>query len=88
MHFRYLLMRAVSTKIRGLILYLIGFAGIYGEVEGSVIAIPGIAEKGYIDVKVSVSTPGGHSSAPPAHTVSHCVFWRILHDSFYRVLAS
>jgi Gly-Xaa carboxypeptidase len=38
------------------------------------IAIPGIAEKGYVDVRVSVSTPGGHSSVPPPHTVSRCVF--------------
>jgi len=36
---------------------------------GSIIAAPGIAEKGYIDVLVEVTTPGGHSSIPPAHTV-------------------
>jgi Gly-Xaa carboxypeptidase len=27
-----------------------------------------MAEMGYLDVRVSVSTPGGHSSIPPAHT--------------------
>ncbi|QRV91202.1 Gly-Xaa carboxypeptidase [Ceratobasidium sp. AG-Ba] len=27
-----------------------------------------IAEKGYLDVRVEVATPGGHSSVPPAHT--------------------
>lgn len=37
---------------------------------GSIIAIPGIAEKGYVDTRVKVSTSGGHSSVPPAHTVS------------------
>ncbi|KAI9453412.1 hypothetical protein BJY52DRAFT_1189633 [Lactarius psammicola] len=29
---------------------------------------PGIAEKGYIDAMVTVSTAGGHSSIPPPHT--------------------
>jgi Gly-Xaa carboxypeptidase len=40
----------------------------YAEVGGSVIAIPGIAEKGYFDARVTVSTAGGHSSIPPPHT--------------------
>lgn len=31
--------------------------------------MPGIAEKGYIDVQVEVATAGGHSSIPPDHTV-------------------
>ncbi|KAJ3507479.1 hypothetical protein NLJ89_g6283 [Agrocybe chaxingu] len=35
---------------------------------GTVIATPGIAEKGYLDVEVEVTSPGGHSSIPPAHT--------------------
>src|SRR5579863_9678032 len=52
------------------------------------IAIPAIAEKGYMDVRVSVSTPGGHSSVPPPHTVSHYVFWLVLPDTFYRASAS
>jgi len=38
------------------------------EVKGSVIAVPGIAEKGYFDAMVTVSTAGGHSSIPPPHT--------------------
>jgi acetylornithine deacetylase/succinyl-diaminopimelate desuccinylase-like protein len=46
---------------------------------GSIIAAPGIAEKGYIDVLVEVTAPGGHSSIPPAHTVL-IIFFR-LHDS-------
>ncbi|PFH51903.1 hypothetical protein AMATHDRAFT_74599 [Amanita thiersii Skay4041] len=40
----------------------------FAEQYGSVFATPGIAEKGYIDVKVEVSTSGGHSSVPPRHT--------------------
>lgn len=37
--------------------------------HGKVFATPGIAEKGYIDVRVEVESPGGHSSVPPTHTV-------------------
>jgi Gly-Xaa carboxypeptidase len=40
----------------------------FGEVGGSVIAIPGTAEKGYFDSMVTVSSAGGHSSIPPPHT--------------------
>ena len=43
-----------------------GFANQFG----GVVAIPAIAEKGYIDVRVEVTSPGGHSSVPPSHTVS------------------
>ena len=45
--------------------YPAGFTRQYG----SVVALPGIAEKGYLDVLVEVTAPGGHSSIPPAHTV-------------------
>lgn len=31
-------------------------------------ASPAVAEKGYEDIKMSVLTPGGHSSQPPKHT--------------------
>ncbi|KAK7060905.1 hypothetical protein VNI00_000638 [Paramarasmius palmivorus] len=42
----------------------------YGENSdgGIIFALPGISEKGYIDVKIEVLTPGGHSSVPPDHT--------------------
>jgi Gly-Xaa carboxypeptidase len=30
--------------------------------------MPSIAEKGYLDIRVVVNTPGGHSSIPPPHT--------------------
>ncbi|OTB00211.1 hypothetical protein M426DRAFT_324452 [Hypoxylon sp. CI-4A] len=36
-------------------------------VWGSSFALPGVAEKGYIDVDIIVRMPGGHSSIPPAH---------------------
>ena len=44
--------------------------GEFAEQYGSVFATPGIAEKGYLDVHVEVTAPGGHSSIPPKHTVS------------------
>ncbi|KAF5351538.1 hypothetical protein D9758_007214 [Tetrapyrgos nigripes] len=41
-----------------------GFSDIYG----TSFALPGIAEKGGIDVRIDVASPGGHSSVPPPHT--------------------
>ncbi|KAI1305617.1 peptidase family M20/M25/M40 [Xylaria venustula] len=38
------------------------------EAWGSTFAIPGVAEKGYVDVEIIVRAPGGHSSIPPAHS--------------------
>lgn len=38
--------------------------------EGVAIATPAVAEKGKLDVRMKISTPGGHSSVPPQHTVS------------------
>ncbi|KAG8740081.1 hypothetical protein FRC10_004759 [Ceratobasidium sp. 414] len=32
------------------------------------VALPAVAEKGYLDVRIEVATPGGHSSVPPEHT--------------------
>ncbi|CAI6326585.1 unnamed protein product [Periconia digitata] len=34
---------------------------------GQVWAVPGVGEKGYVDVEVTVRMPGGHSSIPPEH---------------------
>ncbi|KAI0076563.1 carboxypeptidase S [Panus rudis PR-1116 ss-1] len=33
-----------------------------------VIAAPAVAEKGHFDLRLEVSSPGGHSSVPPQHT--------------------
>ena len=46
--------------------------------SGSVIALAGTAEKGYLDTQVTVSTPGSHSSIPPPHTVMFVVFCNTL----------
>jgi Gly-Xaa carboxypeptidase len=35
---------------------------------GTHFAIPGVSEKGYVDVEIVVRTKGGHSSMPPLHT--------------------
>ncbi|TFK26213.1 Gly-X carboxypeptidase [Coprinopsis marcescibilis] len=35
---------------------------------GSWVSTPGIAEKGYFNVRAEVQTSGGHSSVPPPHT--------------------
>ncbi|KAF8582795.1 carboxypeptidase S [Ramaria rubella] len=40
----------------------------YGENFGQIVAVPAVGEKGYVDVRVEVGTPGGHSSIPPPHT--------------------
>ncbi|KAL1301957.1 hypothetical protein AAFC00_002413 [Neodothiora populina] len=42
-------------------------AGI-ADAWGAVMATPGVAEKGYTDVVITVRMPGGHSSIPPDHT--------------------
>ncbi|KAI9440734.1 hypothetical protein H4582DRAFT_2074521 [Lactarius indigo] len=47
---------------------LVDEGGGIAEVGGSVIAVPGTAEKGYLDAMMTVSTAGGHSSVPPSHT--------------------
>lgn len=36
--------------------------------SGQLVAIAGTGEKGYLDVSVELTTPGGHSSVPPDHT--------------------
>ncbi|GHJ90046.1 hypothetical protein NliqN6_6448 [Naganishia liquefaciens] len=38
------------------------------ERYGQMIAEPATAEKGYLDVELSIATAGGHSSVPPPHT--------------------
>jgi len=53
-----------------LMLYPHRFVGVFADVEGSIIAVAGTAEKGKLDTKVTVMTPGGHSSIPPVYTVN------------------
>ncbi|KAI0034441.1 hypothetical protein K488DRAFT_77198 [Vararia minispora EC-137] len=47
---------------------LVDEGGAFAEQFGSIFATPGIAEKGYTDTRVTVNSPGGHSSLPPEHT--------------------
>ena len=37
--------------------------------EHALFATPAVAEKGHLSVRIDVTTPGGHSSVPPPHTV-------------------
>ncbi|KAG1804694.1 uncharacterized protein HD556DRAFT_470702 [Suillus plorans] len=39
-----------------------------GDMGGIVFAAPSTSEKGYLDVEITLSTLGGHSSVPPSHT--------------------
>ncbi|KIJ51557.1 hypothetical protein M422DRAFT_26960, partial [Sphaerobolus stellatus SS14] len=47
---------------------LIDEGAVMQEYFGAIIAAPAVGEKGYLDVRVQVNTPGGHSSVPPPHT--------------------
>ena len=47
----------------------IASAGGFQESFGSVVALPAVTEKGLVDVHLEVTSPGGHSSTPPKHTV-------------------
>ncbi|KAF8920578.1 hypothetical protein CPB85DRAFT_1372686 [Mucidula mucida] len=48
--------------------FIVDEGGGFTESYGGVFATPGVAEKGYLDLRVDVAAPGGHSSVPPAHT--------------------
>lgn len=39
--------------------------------ENAIVAAPAVAEKGSFNLRMEVSSPGGHSSVPPPHTVRH-----------------
>ena len=39
----------------------------FSSLWGSTFAAPAVAEKGYIDVHITIRMPGGHSSIPPSH---------------------
>lgn len=38
------------------------------DLTGRYVAAPCVGEKGYLDIEVELTTPGGHSSIPPDHT--------------------
>ncbi|TRM63311.1 carboxypeptidase S [Schizophyllum amplum] len=50
--------------------FLVDEGGGFSEQYGTIVATPGIAEKGHLDVNVEVHSPGGHSRSQcsPAHT--------------------
>ncbi|KIK62590.1 hypothetical protein GYMLUDRAFT_164647 [Collybiopsis luxurians FD-317 M1] len=57
-----------ETYGRDAFAFVVDEGGGFKDMYGTIFATPGVAEKGYIDVKVDVTSPGGHSSVPPAHT--------------------
>ncbi|CAD0083319.1 unnamed protein product [Aureobasidium vineae] len=42
--------------------------GMTPKVDGVTYGLPAIAEKGFLDIILTLNTPGGHSSAPPKNT--------------------
>ncbi|KAI3619693.1 gly-x carboxypeptidase [Moniliophthora roreri] len=50
------------------IAFVVDEGGGFTEQYGTVFSTPGIAEKGGLDTRVEVTSPGGHSSVPPSHT--------------------
>lgn len=47
---------------------LVDEGGRYDDNGEIIMAAPSVAEKGYMDVQIEVTTLGGHSSRPPVHT--------------------
>jgi Gly-Xaa carboxypeptidase len=63
-------MFSLSPSLNAYVLNQLNYsAGIENKL-GTPFATLGVAEKGYTDVRVEVTSPGGHSSIPPPHTVS------------------
>ncbi|KAH9924758.1 carboxypeptidase S [Fomitopsis serialis] len=58
----------LSTYGENAFAMLVDEGGSIAEQYGGTFALPSVAEKGYIDVRVEIAAPGGHSSVPPAHT--------------------
>ncbi|KAI0331438.1 carboxypeptidase S [Cubamyces sp. BRFM 1775] len=54
----------------GVALILDEGGGAWGSQYGGdvIFAVPSLSEKGYLDIKIEVTTKGGHSSVPPKHT--------------------
>ncbi|KAK1232132.1 hypothetical protein PQX77_004733 [Marasmius sp. AFHP31] len=58
----------LNTLGENSVAFIVDEGGGFSEVYGTVFALPGVAEKGYLDTRVGVETAGGHSSVPPPHT--------------------
>ncbi|ORY29955.1 carboxypeptidase s precursor [Naematelia encephala] len=52
----------------GLLMVIDEGSGTTDDFYGAPFAIPAMGEKGYMDIKISVGTAGGHSSVPPEHS--------------------
>ncbi|WWC60883.1 uncharacterized protein I303_103459 [Kwoniella dejecticola CBS 10117] len=52
----------------GLLMVIDEGSGTIDDFYGAPFAIPGMGEKGYMDIVISVGTAGGHSSVPPKHS--------------------
>lgn len=63
--------RVLQERV-GTVAFIVDEGGIVGEglMPGSVrsTALIGVAEKGWLNLELTVSSPGGHSSAPPPHS--------------------
>ncbi|KAJ3833346.1 carboxypeptidase S [Lentinula raphanica] len=51
--------------------FIVDEGGDISEHYGTIFATPGVTEKGYLDLRIEVSSPGGHSSIPPEHTLEN-----------------
>ncbi|KAE9390692.1 carboxypeptidase S [Gymnopus androsaceus JB14] len=57
-----------ETYGRDAFAFIVDEGGGFKDVYGTIFATPGVAEKGHADIKLEVTSPGGHSSVPPVHT--------------------
>ncbi|KAF2793286.1 carboxypeptidase S [Melanomma pulvis-pyrius CBS 109.77] len=57
----------ISKYGHGSIAVIVDEGAVNVESWGANFALPGVAEKGYVDVDIVVRMPGGHSSIPPKH---------------------
>ncbi|KAH8923264.1 carboxypeptidase S [Atractiella rhizophila] len=60
--------RIVEKFGKDSVVAIVDEGGLVEEQWGRTFAYPHIGEKGYMDLEITVETPGGHSSTPPRHT--------------------
>ncbi|KAI0314592.1 hypothetical protein OF83DRAFT_435980 [Amylostereum chailletii] len=65
---RYIKDHLLEKYGRGGFSMLVDEGGQYEDKGEIIISTPNVAEKGKLNVRVEISTPGGHSSVPPPHT--------------------